>query len=194
MNTRFYDILTPIMRVYYRVFLGIRAKGRENVPQNGGFILCSNHLSARDPFVIATCTPRRLHFMAKAELFKNPIIGKFIASIGAFPVGRGKNDLASIREAMKILSDGNVLGIFPQGTRSRENAHTHMEAGVALIALRAGVPVVPVNISEKYRLFGKTRVTFGAPLTFADVGRKFDRETLADVTRRIEEGIWALQP
>ena len=194
MNTRFYNFLKPIVHVYYRTILGVRAYGAENVPREGGFILCSNHLSARDPFVIATCTPRHLRFMAKAELFQNRLVGKFISSIGAFPIERGKSDLGAIRESMKILSEGHVLGIFPQGTRSRENQHTHMEAGVALIALRSGKPVLPVNISEKYHLFGRTRVTFGKPLTFEVVGRRFDREALEMVTERIESAIWAMQP
>ena len=194
MNTRLYDFLRPIVGLYYRVFLGIRAVGRENIPSEGGFILCANHVHARDPFVIATLTRRHLHFMAKAELFKNRLVGWFIRSIGAFPIERGKSDIGAIRESLKILGEEHALGIFPQGTRSRENAHTHMESGVALIALRAGKPVLPVYVDGPYRPFRRTLVSFGQVMTFEDFGRKFDRETLNLATERIEAAIWSLQP
>ena len=98
MKTWFYDLLKPIVRAYYFLVRGIRATGTENVASPGGYILCSNHVSASDPFVLATCVRRRLHFMAKAELFKNRIVGGFISAIGAFPlamqmqhVPKGKN-------------------------------------------------------------------------------------------------------
>lgn len=193
MNTRFYKFLRPLLSIYYWLVLGVRSTGREKIPSEGGFVLCANHVHARDPFVLASCTKRKLHFMAKAELFKNKIVGKFIASIGAFPIQRGSSDLGAIRESMKILSEEHVLGIFPQGTRSDKNNHTHMETGVAMIALRAGKPVVPAYIDGPYHLFRRMRVSFGAPVTFEDLGRRFDRQTLETATKRIEDAIWAME-
>ena len=152
MKNWLYDFLKPLVRAYYFLVWGVRAAGAENVSAPGGYVLCSNHVHARDPFVLATCVRRRLRFMAKAELFKNHIVGGFISAIGAFPIRRGESDLGAVRESIKILNDGHVLGIFPQGTRSRENQHTHMEPGVALIALRAGAKVVPAYIDGPYRL------------------------------------------
>ena len=194
MNARFYDFLRPFVRAYYRLVWGVRPSGEENVSAPGGYILCSNHVHARDPFVLATCVRRRLRFMAKAELFKNRIVGGFISAIGAFPIRRGESDLGAVRESIKILNEGHVLGIFPQGTRSRDNQHTRMEPGVAMIALRAGSQVVPAYIDGPYRLFRRTRVIFGAPVAFDDLGRRFDRPTIDAATERIEEAIWALQP
>ena len=132
--------------------------------------------------------------MAKAELFKHRIVGGFISAIGAFPVRRGESDLGAVRESIRLLSEGHVVGIFPQGTRSRENLHTHMEPGVALIALRAGVKVVPAYIDGPYRLFRKTRVVFGAPVSLEDLGHRFDRATLDLATVRLDAAIWALKP
>ena len=96
MKTWLYDFLKPIVRAYYFLVRGIRATGTENVASPGGYILCSNHVSASDPFVLATCARRRLHFRAKAELFKNRIVGGFISAIGAFPVRRGEAVLNGI--------------------------------------------------------------------------------------------------
>ena len=194
MKTWFYDLLKPIVRAYYFLVWGIRATGAENVAAPGGYILCANHVNARDPFVLATCVRRRLRFMAKAELFQNRVVGGFISAIGAFPIRRGESDLGAVRESLKILKEGHVLGIFPQGTRSRDNRHTHMEPGVAMIALRAGAKVVPAYIDGPYRLFRRTRVFFGAPVSLDDLGRRFDRPTIDAATARIEEAIWALQP
>ena len=114
MKTWFYDLLKPIVRAYYFLVRGIRATGTENVASPGGYILCSNHVSASDPFVLATCVRRRLHFMAKAELFKNRIVGGFISAIGAFPIRRGESDLGAVRESIRLLNEGHVVGIFPQ--------------------------------------------------------------------------------
>lgn len=193
MNTRLYDFLHPIVRAYYRLVWGVRATGMENMPASGGCVLSSNHIHARDPFVLATCVHRHLHFMAKAELFENKLVGGAIRAIGAFPIHRGQSDLAAVRESMRLLGEGRVLGIFPQGTRSRENGQTHMEPGVALIALRAGVGVVPAYIDGPYRPFRKTRVVFGSLVTFEDLGRRVDRATLEVATARIEKAIWSLK-
>ena len=131
---------------------------------------------------------------AKAELFKNRLVGGFITAIGAYPIRRGESDLGAVRESIRLLNEGHVVGIFPQGTRSRDNAHTHMEPGVALIAQRAGVKVVPAYIDGPYRLFRKTRVVFGAPVSLNDLGRHFDRATLDQATARLDAAIWALKP
>ena len=114
-KTWLYDFLKPIVRAYYFLVRGIRATGTENVASPGGYILCSNHVSASDPFVLATCARRRLHFMAKAELFKHRIVGGFISAIGAFPIRRGESDLGAVRESIRLLNEGHVVGIFPQG-------------------------------------------------------------------------------
>ena len=194
MSARFYDFLLPIVRALFALAYPLRVSGAENIPKEGGFVLCANHVHALDPFALAAaCHGRRLNFLAKAELFKNPLSAKFFTGIGAFPVRRGETDLGAIRQSIKILAEGHALGIFPQGTRSRENDRTHMETGVALIALRSGKSVVPAYIDGPYRLFKRTRVVLGKPVGLSDLGRKFDREALSQATARIEEAIWKLK-
>ena len=194
MKTWLYDALKPLVAPTISSCAAYAPRGRRTSAPRAGYILCANHVSARDPFVLATCVRRHLHFMAKAELFKNRLVGGFITAIGAFPIRRGESDLGAVRESIRLLNEGHVVGIFPQGTRSRENAHTHLEPGVALIALRAGVKVVPAYIDGPYRFFRKTRVVFGAPVSLNDLGRRFDRATLDKATARLDEAIWALKP
>lgn len=194
MNARLYRFLQLFLGLIYRILLPWRVSGLENVPQTGGCIVSSNHIHARDPFYISVHLPRHVYYMAKAELFRIKPVAWFIRLVGAFPINRGQSDLNAIRTAMRILKEGHALGIFPQGTRSRDNEHTQMAGGVALIALRAGVPVVPVYIGGPYRLFRRTRIVVGAPVDLSDFGRKFDSETLARATERIDSAIWALAP
>ncbi len=194
MGKRFYGFLFGFMKPLYNLFLPADVSGLENVPETGGFILCANHLSARDAFYVAHCCPkRRLHYMAKIELFRFKPVGWFLRKLDAFPVDRGNNDLNAVRTALKLTADGHGLGIFPQGTRSRDNSRTPMLGGVSLIALRAKVPVIPCYIGGPYRIFRRTPVRFGKPVDFTDLGRRFDAETMKAATARIEDAVWSLK-
>lgn len=193
MNPKFYAFARVILNIYFGLCFPCRLIGKGNIPAEGACIVSSNHISAADPFYIAMRTQRHVYFMAKVELFKNKILACLITMLGAFPINRGQADLNAIRTSLKILKEGHVLGIFPQGTRSRDNEQTQMEGGIALIALRAGVPVVPVYIDGPYRLFRKTALVIGEPVDLSDFGRKCDSATIAQATERIEKAIWSLK-
>lgn len=194
MGKKFYRFWCAVMRPYYSVVYPAKVEGLENVPAEGGCILCANHISARDPFYLAIRIKNRLlHFMAKAELFKWKPMAAFMRGLEAFPVDRGHNDLNAVRTALKLLADGHVLGVFPQGTRSRDNSRTPMLTGISMIALRAQKPVVPVYIGGPYRLFKRIPVRFGKPVDLSDFGRRMDSETLTAATHRIEEAIWSMR-
>ena len=194
MNRRFYRFTNAVMGTFYRIVFPARVEGRENIPAEGPFILCSNHLSNRDPFFLAVhCMPRYLYFMAKIELFKWKPMAKIVEALGGFPVDRGHSDLNAVRTALKILSEGHALALFPQGTRSRDNSRTPMLSGVAMIALRSGAPVIPAYIGGPYRPFRKTQLSFGKPVSFEGLGRRVDSETLKAATGRIEEAVWGLK-
>ena len=195
MGKKFYrlvhTVFTPVLSLCYLK----KAIGVENLPQEGGFVLCANHLSAIDPFCIASCLPRnrKLSFLAKKELFQNRFLKLLVSALGAIPIDRGNADIAAIRSCMKSLKDGDCLIIFPQGTRSKDNSPTPMLSGSAMIALRGGVPVIPCYIDGPYHLFRRVEIRFGAPLDFSDFGRRCDADTLAEATRRIEAGVWGLR-
>ena len=194
MGQKFYRFCCAVARPYYDLVYPVKVEGLENLPAEGGCIVCANHISARDPFYLAVRVRNRcLHFMAKAELFRFKPVAWFMRGLMAFPVDRGHNDLNAVRTALKLVADGHILGVFPQGTRSRDNTPTPMHTGVALIALRSGKPVIPVYIGGPYRLFRRTPMRFGKPVELSDLGRRFDGETLNAATRRIEEAVWSLR-
>ena len=99
-----------------------------------------------------------------------------------------------MRKALKVIADGHGLGIFPQGTRSRDNTPTPMLNGVSMIAVRAKVPIMPVYIDGPYRLFHHVDVTVGAPVDISDLGNRYDSATLTEVTSRISSAIWQAEP
>ena len=196
MNIRFYDFGRIVLRPYYNLFWPSRVKGMENIPAEGGFILCSNHVHWRDPLFLAVrLKKRRYTFLAKAELYRTAI-GRLILGergLGGIPINRGHSDLNAVRKALKVIADGHGLGIFPQGTRSRDNTPTPMLTGTALIAIRANVPVLPVYIDAPYRRFHHVDIRVGKPIDLSDLGRRCDSATMEEVTLRIEKAVWELK-
>jgi len=194
MNERFYEFMRFPLGAFYGLVYPARVKGIENIPSEGGFILCCNHCSNRDPFYLGVAVKkRRLHFMAKVELFKFKPVAAFIRSLGGFPVDRGHSGLNAVRTSLQLLRDGHCMSIFPQGTRSKDNSRTPMLEGVSMIALRAGVPVIPAYIGGPYRPFRRMQVSFGKSVDLSDFGRRVDSATLATATRRIEDAVWSLK-
>ena len=125
----------------------IEVVGRERVPRRGALIVASNHLNNADPPVLTIIFPRRLVFMAKHEALRWPIVGLLMRLAGAFPVRRLEADIGALRQASRILRQGEVLAMFPEGTRSREGALGSAHPGTALLALRTGTPILPIGIT-----------------------------------------------
>jgi len=125
----------------------IEVVGRERVPRQGALIVASNHLNNADPPVLTIIFPRRLVFMAKQEALRWPIVGLLMRLAGAFPVRRLEADIGALRQASRILRQGEVLAMFPEGTRSRDGALGSAHPGTALLALRTGTPIVPIGIT-----------------------------------------------
>ncbi len=138
-----YSVIRGLLRfIFY--FLGLKSEGLENFPQSGPVIIAANHVSNWDPIVVAVALNRPVFFMGKASLFKYKLIDKFLSSLNAFPVRRDIPDRKAIRRALEILEEGNVLGIFPEGVRNKTGQDLKVQSGVAMIALKAGVPILPV--------------------------------------------------
>lgn len=156
-----YEVCTGILRILYRFLFRLEAIGAENVPAEGGVLLCSNHISNLDPPTVGILLNRKVRFMAKAELFDVPVLGPLIGKLGAFPVKRGGISKESIKLALTILRNGEVMGIFPEGTRDSQGV---VKKGAASFALRSGAAAVPVAIVGDYKLFRKTRVIYGRPV------------------------------
>src|SRR5215212_5886726 len=163
--------LKPAILVYFR----LRRLGTEHMPA-GGVILASNHRSFLDPFAIGCCISRPIYFVAKRELFRNPVLGWLLNCLGAFPIKRGESDEESMGTARALLERGQAVVIFPEGTRIRAGSLAKPKRGVGRLALQSGAPVVPIAVtgSERARSGLKIRpvkvhVRCGAPLTFPRV-------------------------
>jgi 1-acyl-sn-glycerol-3-phosphate acyltransferase len=162
----------PVVRWLYR----LRAEGSENLPAEGGYVLAANHISNLDPWPLGLplWPSRFLRFMAKSELYWWPL-GRVITAGGGFPVRRGERDLEAINRAIELARQGNVVAMFPHGTRQRKGLVKRYEAkahtGAARIALEAGVPLVPAAIAGTERLskLGPLRVRYGTPIPLEDL-------------------------
>ena len=142
-----YKIVRAVLNFIFFVLLRLHVEGRENVPQTGAIIVAPNHKSDWDPPLIGVAfNTRIIHYMAKEELFKNPIFGWVIRQFGTFPVKRGAVDRTAIRQAIREIKAGNPLGIFPEGTRIKRDGLGKFHSGMASLALMTGTPIVPVAV------------------------------------------------
>lgn len=168
-----------------RALFRVKLIGAENEPEDGTFLICANHISEADPLILGACLKHNPRYMAKKELMKVPVIGKLITALGAYPIDRGGNDVAAIRKTVDFLKNGESVIMFPQGTRCRgvDPAETRFRNGCALIAARAGVPVLPIYIGTKnfsVRLFRRVTVKVGKPISCDEItGAETGREDFA---------------
>jgi 1-acyl-sn-glycerol-3-phosphate acyltransferase len=177
-------------------------KGRENIPCKGPLILVSNHLNNSDPPIISSVTPRQISFLTKQEWFKTPVVGTMFKMARMIPVRRFAADLHALRAAQAVLDDGGCLGMFAEGTRSKDGVLHEAEPGTALIALRTGAPVLPVAIwgtesvkLPKDMLLSRTKVhvRYGKPFTLPRPQR-ITREDVERGTETIMKAVAALLP
>ncbi|WP_455661242.1 lysophospholipid acyltransferase family protein [Pradoshia sp.] len=167
-------VLTPLYRV--------RVYGIEHFPKTGGVLLCSNHISELDPPVVGMTAPRTVHFIAKEELFKMPVLKAILPHVNAIPIKRGMSDRNALRKGLGVLKDGNVLGLFPEGTRSKTGELGEGLAGAGFFALRTDAAVVPCAVIGNYKPFRTTKVIFGAPIDMEELrGRKASAEEVTKV-------------
>lgn len=183
----FYRFIRALIRFFYRILFRIKAEGLEHIPQEGGVLLCSNHISNLDPPMVGILIKRQVRFMAKEELFHAPVLGPIIARLGAFPVKRGGISKESIRTALTILREGGIMGIFPEGTRNSQAAVA--KRGAATFALRSDAAVIPAAIIGNYKLFRITKVVYGPPVDLSAYKGKDAIGTAEEATEKIMEAI-----
>ncbi|MCI8943872.1 MAG: 1-acyl-sn-glycerol-3-phosphate acyltransferase [Oscillospiraceae bacterium] len=191
--TRFYRIIYAIAAPIIHLLFPCRTVGLEDFPEEGA-LLCANHASGWDPILIALNLPKdaRLTVMAKDQLFRIPLLGFFLKKLGIFPVKRGGNDLTAMKTAMKVLSGGNRLLVFPEGTRVEEQGEVEAKGGVTMMATRTGVPMVPVYCGGKHKFFRKTTIAFGKPYVPVIAGRRPTPDENRAIAQEILERIYAL--
>ena len=170
---RLYAVLYPLIWIFMRIFHPWKVEGRENVPV-GAVVMCGNHTTMGDPVyvVCALGWKCQTRVIAKEELMKIPVLGFLLEKAGIIGIKRGKADVAAIKEAMRVLRNGEKLLLFPEGTRVKEGENAAAHTGAAMFATRTGTMLLPVYISPKKKLFRKTRVVSGKPYAPAYEGRK----------------------
>jgi 1-acyl-sn-glycerol-3-phosphate acyltransferase len=159
----FYRFARGLCALFLKLVYRLRVFGRENIPACGPFIICANHINWFDPLAVGSALPARLkvHFMAKKEIFRNRFAGYVLRKVGAFPVNRQSADYAAIRRSLQILSEGNVIGLFPEGTRSKTGQLQEPHHGSALLVGRSEAPVLPVAVIGPYRIGRPLRIHIG---------------------------------
>jgi len=177
-----------IFRIIFRVVFRWRVSGREHLPTAGPYLLCANHTSWWDPPLVGSIVDPRVYFMAKEELFRVPVLGPVIRAWGAYPVKRHRADRKALRRSLELLEEGKVLGIFAEGTRSRNGRLQKAEGGAAWLAQRSGAPVVPIGIAAPYRPFKPLQVRIGPPFRLEQEG------DLAEASETIMRAIASLLP
>lgn len=152
-------VFTVLKPIYRMDVIGI-----ENFPKDGGILLCSNHIDNLDPPIVGICAPRPVNFMAKEELFRVPILKGILPKVHAFPVKRGLSDRQALKIALNTLKEGQVVGLFPEGTRNKTGKLGKGFSGAGFFALRGNANVMPCAIIGPYKPFRKLKVVFGEPI------------------------------
>jgi 1-acyl-sn-glycerol-3-phosphate acyltransferase len=181
-------------------FHRIRIEGRENVP-SGGCLIVSNHVSFMDPTTVGWAVAREIYYLGRKSLFKPPFWSWFLPICNVLPIERDAHDIAGLRRIIRMLKEGHAVLLFPEGTRSTDGAIQPAEPGAGLVALKAGVPILPVRVFGTYeslsrhtkRLrFHPIRVVIGQPYLPAILEGRRDKESFAPVAQEMMDRIAAL--
>jgi 1-acyl-sn-glycerol-3-phosphate acyltransferase len=187
--------------ILFHTLWPLKIQGVKNVPKKGSAVIVCNHLSMIDPFVVGFAANRMVNFMAKEELFRTPVVGFLIRKVGAFPVDRARRDPASMRIALSVLKENELLGMFPEGTRSTSGEMLELRAGAARLASRTRTPIIPAAVINtdkglppgKFLRPARIGVKFGEPFELTELYEKpKDDEALERALATLKEKIEAL--
>lgn len=179
-------LLATLFKTAYRV----QVMGSENIPEKGRIILCSNHISYIDPLVIAAFFPRYIFFMAKREVFVNKFLASVVTFFNSFPVNRDAFNRQAVKYSISILNDEEVIGIFPEGTRSTDGVIRKGHRGLGLISIKANCPILPVALSgtnkiiqkpRKRLFFPKVKIAFGKLIEIKKIIENNDDKTATNI-------------
>ncbi len=183
-----YKLVKGILSVYIHLFLKLKVSGAENIPSEGGGIICANHIHLLDPFAVGINTKRVISFMAKKEIFKSKIGAWFFTKLHAIPVNRDGNDAYSLKKALGVINSNELLGIFPEGTREKEGKTLKFKPGVSMLSIKTQTPLIPVFIEGSYKPFSTLCVTIGSPIDLSDYyGKKLSADEYSFIANNIIE-------
>lgn len=179
----FYACCRVIINIFMRIFVRVRAVGKENIPKDGSLVLCANHIGIKDVFLIGITYPRQLFFLSKKEWFSIPVMRGIMKAWGAIPLDRGGKDVGALKNAVTVAKQGKTLALFPQGHRMPgiNPADTSVKSGAALIAYHSHADILPVCIKTKdvkYKFMRKIEVIYGKPIKYSELG--FERGSIGE--------------
>lgn len=179
-----YNFVLAVVRGFYRLLFKVEIEGLEKIPTDKNFLVVPNHLSNFDPPLIAAFLPIKMAYMAKESLFKIPVVSSVIKAFGAFPVKRTGNDMSAVKLAIKLLKDGKILAMFPEGMRVKTTGVLGKgKQGAAMIAAKSGVGFLPVGITATYRFRSKVTLTVGDYIDFSEYsGQRLSSDELQRIT------------
>lgn len=171
----FYRFCRVLITAFCRLTMRIKVTGKENIPEDGAVVLCSNHIGIRDVFLIGITYPRQLYFLSKKEWFKYPIVSSVMRSWGAIPLDRGGKDVGALKNAVAVAKKGKTLALFPQGTRRPgvNPCETTVKSGAGMIAYHSHADMLPVCIKTdkcKYKFMRKIEIIYGKPIKYSELG------------------------
>jgi len=190
----FYNFARGLVSIVFRAMFRIKIKGKEYIPTKGRVVICSNHVSLLDPITVAIAVPRQVFFMAKKELFNSKLLGPIIKKLGAFPVDREGADLAAVRSALKILKNEQALGIFPEGTRIKDQDINNAKPGIAMMSIKGKASIVPIYIDSQYKIFKEIAVTIGETISLEEYfEKKLSIEDYTEISKKVMDKIYDLK-
>jgi len=180
-----FRLIQLLLMFLFNLFYRVERIDLDKVPRKGKFILCSNHISYIDPVIIGAYIPRCIYFMAKKELYNNKFLGSLVFFLNAFPVKRRTLDRSTISTSFDVLKDGNILGLFPEGTRSTDGVIRKGKKGMGFIAAYSKTPIIAVAISgdnkivqkpHKRIFFPKIKLIAGEVIDVKDIVKKYNKK------------------
>ena len=183
----FYYFVKYLLTPFLYIFFFPKIIGKENTKIKGKAIVICNHSSMGDPLLISAAFHRQILWMGKAELFEHKLLAAFFNGVRTFPVNRGESDLPAIRHTFKMLRNGEILGIFSEGTRVKSEGIRDFEAGTSFIALKSKAPIIPVYIGGNYKLFHRMTMIIGEPILLSDhVGKIAGSKAAEEATQLLQ--------
>ena len=196
MNSEFrvYKFAHALMTILVGTLYRLNIIGFENIP-NGAALVCANHSSWLDPLIVAVSLKNKehLHMMAKKELFRIKMVGAFLRGIGSFPVDRSENDIVAVRTTMRYLKNSEKVLVFPEGTRCRDDNEINAKSGAVRIAEKMNVPIVPICIPRRKKLFRRLDITIGKPFFVNPDGASLQLDDYAAIANDMMAKINSLQ-
>jgi 1-acyl-sn-glycerol-3-phosphate acyltransferase len=186
----FYTLIRFSVYIPFKIIFRMKIFGRENIPASGRLIICSNHLSYIDPVMMGLCMHRQISFMAKSQLFTNRFVAAVVTFFNTYPVNRGAFDRQAIRNSIAYLNAEQIIGLYPEGTRSTDGILREGHQGVGLISVMSGSPVLPVAITgsnmiiqkpHKRLFFPQIKISFGKPIDTTSIIQEYGNKQASEV-------------